>query len=288
MRQLRRVYQYGVIQTARICARLLKLIGHNTQDIIELLWMFRIALGHIDPEGFVVEAQGARFRIRSADLMNLKIALIGAHEFEVTDFIERHLLPGTKGAFIDVGANIGYYSVIVGARLADVPVVAIEPSPSNVLQLRDNLALNGLDRIRVVEKAAWHESGTLCDLHVRDPYNLGANTVLGAGPVECTVETTTVDEVVAALGVASIEIVKIDVEGAEHEVLCGMRASLSDIRPRYVVCAFDHPEEAKRRETWGLLASQSYQEIDFDSELPVTRTSCPRATMLFRAAANRG
>src|SRR5262249_13589255 len=266
---------------ARACARFLKLIRYNTQDILEAFWIFRIALGRIPPEGLIVEAQSASFSVRSTDLMDLKVALVGAHEFEVTDFVNRHLVSDAEGAFIDVGANIGYFSIITGR--GSRPVVAIEPSPRNLLSLRGNLSLNGLEHVHVVEKAAWSESAKHFNLHVPDRYNFGANTLLDAGLVECVVETITVDEVVRALDIESIEIIKIDVEGGEYEVLRGMRTTLKGIRPRYIVCALDHPNESRRCETGRLLAANGYQEIDFESELPVRRTNFPRATVLFRA-----
>src|SRR5262245_10181325 len=114
MQRLTRAFQYGVIFAARVCAWVLKLVKYNTQEIVESLWIFRAALGQIVPDGLVVDAQGAKFRIQNRDLMNLKIALVGAHEFDVTGFVRRNVSADTKGAFIDVGANIGYYSVIVG------------------------------------------------------------------------------------------------------------------------------------------------------------------------------
>src|SRR5215471_4918120 len=85
IRRACRGYQYGIILLARACARFLKLIRYNTQDILEAFWIFRIALGRIPPEGLIVEAQSASFSVRSTDLMDLKVALVGAHEFEGTD-----------------------------------------------------------------------------------------------------------------------------------------------------------------------------------------------------------
>lgn len=58
------------------------------------------------------------------------------------------------GVFIDVGAHVGKYSIAFGKRLRRGLVVAIEPMPSNIKALIENIKLNKLDNVIVVPKAA--------------------------------------------------------------------------------------------------------------------------------------
>jgi hypothetical protein len=106
---------FGAVQgIARILARFLRGMGRNTQETLEALWPLRIALLNLHRFGFIAGAQGVKFIYGSKDLMNLKVVLVGAHEYEVTNFIRKNL--GPSDTFLDVGANIGYYALIA-ARL---------------------------------------------------------------------------------------------------------------------------------------------------------------------------
>lgn len=266
---------------SRILAWFLRSIGRNTQETVEALWPFRVALGGLHRIGFAVKAQGVRFIYRSKDLMNLKIVLVGAHEYEVTDFIHHNLCP--SDIFLDVGANIGYYTLIAAKMSPQGRVVAIEPSVVNASMLKENIRLNGAGNVTIVHRAAWQKSGVCLALHIRDPYNFGANSFLGGGVVECQVETIAIDDLIAEQDLTRVDLVKIDVEGAEYEVLLGMSNCLQTKPPRYIVCALDHPDEINRQHTYELLRVAGYEELDFVRRAAVVRDAIPRATMLFRS-----
>lgn len=129
----------------------------------------------------------------------------------------RRLSPGDL--FVDVGANIGLYTVFAADLGAEV--VAVEPDPVNAGRIRENLAVNGLDAV-VVEKAMDSKPGTVvmtADLNER-------NHLLPDGADGRTVEATTLD---ALLG-GRTAMVKIDVEGAEEAVLQGAEDALRERR----------------------------------------------------------
>jgi FkbM family methyltransferase len=154
--------------------------------------------------------------------------LLGSAEPELQAFLERHLRRGS--VFYDVGANVGYFS-IVGAALVGPggQVVAFEPSAANVAALRRNAELNGLDHVRVVEAAVGGAAG-----HAR--FDPGPSDQQGRltddGQVQ--VDVVTVDDVVAG-GTPPPDVVKIDVEGAELACLTGALKTLRDHRPT-IVC----------------------------------------------------
>lgn len=121
--------------------------------------------------------------------------------------------------FVDVGANIGLYTVYACERGAEV--VAVEPDPTNVGRIRENLAANGA-RAEVVAKAVDRTEGTVVmteDLNER-------NHLLTDGSSGRSVEATTLDALLAG----RTAMVKIDVEGAEQAVLEGAEQSLRERR----------------------------------------------------------
>lgn len=132
---------------------------------------------------------------------------------------QRALRPGDL--FIDVGANVGVYSLLAaecGAR-----VIAIEPEPSIVERLRENVALNDF-HIEVVEAAVTNRPGRVSFDIGRDTRGaMSSATGLGTR----LVAATSIDEVLGASTAAGI---KVDVEGHERLVLEGATRALQEHR----------------------------------------------------------
>jgi FkbM family methyltransferase len=151
------------------------------------------------------------------------------------EFVRRLLGALRDGdVFFDVGANIGIVTVLVAARPEGrrLDVRAFEPEPRNVERLRANVALNDLSRVTVHKLALGRESTTAL-LYISGAPGTGTHSTLasqsnGRDAVPVRVETA------AAFshrhGVLP-DVLKIDVEGAEMDVLSGMEAILGDVRP---------------------------------------------------------
>jgi len=144
--------------------------------------------------------------------------------------IEQHLPPG--GVFVDAGANVGAFTVFGARRVGSGgSVIAIEMMPDTTGRLRRHLALNGLEAVRVVEAALSDAAGQ--EVVARMPAGLAGQasivqTELGLGGLELRVRTTTLDEVLE--GVERIDVMKMDLEGAEALALAGGRNALSKTR----------------------------------------------------------
>ena len=155
----------------------------------------------------------------------------GDNELPVQVAFEKHLDRG--GVLYDVGANVGFFSVI-GARLVgeEGSVVAFEPVGANARLVRRNAELNGFAKIDVIEKAVSDRSGT--GELVIAAYSGGSALSTTAPPPDATsavaVDLITLDEFVDA-GHPAPTLVKIDVEGTEIEVLRGMETILRRDRP---------------------------------------------------------
>ena len=80
----------------------------------------------------------------------------GVHEWEELQFCLRYLRPGDH--FVDVGANVGVFSTLVGTRIPGVRITAVEPFPPVREDLEANLALNDL-KITVVDSAVSDTAG---------------------------------------------------------------------------------------------------------------------------------
>jgi FkbM family methyltransferase len=161
-------------------------------------------------------------------------------EADVIRLLERTLQPGD--VFVDVGANIGFHSVI-GSRLVGPGgrVFALEPLPWTVDVLRANVWRHRGGNITVVPAAASDAVGT-ATLTIPREGRSGAGLDLGQLPgASETVEvvTTTLDDL---LGELPVSVLKIDVEGAELRVLAGA-ANVLERSPAIVLVVEFRPNE---------------------------------------------
>ncbi len=166
---------------------------------------------------------------------SLCLYVCGSFEPNEFAFLARILTPGM--VFVDVGANDGYYSLFAARRVGSSGlVVAFEPSSRERANLEHNLAKNGCDNVRVVAAALGAAPGT-AELKLAHPHHSGHNTLgtfVHDDVCEASVERVTVetlDRIAAEQGLAQIDMVKIDVEGAEASVIRGASAVLGKMRP---------------------------------------------------------
>jgi FkbM family methyltransferase len=153
---------------------------------------------------------------------------------------------GPGDVFVDVGANVGFFSVLAGRLIgATGRVVAFEPHPQAMVRLQEAIAVNGLsDRIEVVEAALGAAEGTtrlfLSDdsvLSTTDPARSPVRDQF-TFPASVDVRLTTLDGWIAGRAdlLPRLRAIKIDVEGTEDETIEGMRATLWACPRAAVVC----------------------------------------------------
>ena len=131
----------------------------------------------------------------------------------------------SPGFILDLGANVGYASVDLALRYPEAFIVAVEPEPSNAVVLRHNA--RGL-RIEVVEAAAWPRSTSL-ELKEAEIGNVGFR-VHEAPSERGGVRAVTVPELMERFGAATIDLLKIDIEGSEVELLSEEADWLEQVR----------------------------------------------------------
>jgi FkbM family methyltransferase len=174
---------------------------------------------------------GPRLSVETDDLLQAYVYLFGVWEPNLTAWVQRTLRPGDT--FIDVGANIGYFTVLA-ARLvaASGHVVAVEASPEFAAAARANVALNRCPNVRVVNVAAARGPGRL-EFFQPCRTNRGNTTSVAtasASPPLFTVESQALPAILTREELARARLVKIDVEGAEHAVVQGLLPALTQMR----------------------------------------------------------
>lgn len=151
----------------------------------------------------------------------------GCWENFVDDILCALVRPGDT--FLDVGANMGYYTVKIGGMVGDQGrVFSFEPNPSFFDVLSDNCHINGFDSRAKVFNAAAGETAGVSSLTFEPRYPGGGMVGLGAeyavgGREQVQVPVMVIDDVVEG----KADLIKIDVEGFEPLVLRGMKNLLA-------------------------------------------------------------
>ena len=201
-------------------------------------------------------------------------------------FIERLLGPGD--GVLDVGANVGTYTLLAAALTApDGQVTSFEADPVNAARLRENVSRNALTRrVTVHEAAVSSSSGKVEFFADRDVSNSIRRETHRAGRSR-EVDSVRLDDV--AIRPERLVLAKVDIEGAEVDALRGAATLLAGARPFvWMVEVLEH-QLARFGATWSdlteLMDSFGYHPFRYDADRhdlhPVDRA--PRGNCLFVA-----
>ncbi|AWN48789.1 FkbM family methyltransferase [Methylobacterium terrae] len=182
-----------------------------------------------------VNFAGRSFEIDSSDGMDAVAQQLAAGSYEAPlPFVMMATLVRVEGAFIDVGANTGIYSVMASVFAPDRKVVAFEPLPSVLSILRKNLAINNLqDRVTIHEVALSDRNG-VASLHLPDPHH-GLVETSASLESEFKQAHSIIDVPVKRFDDMNISdfigVIKADIEGHEYAFLNGARETIMRDRP---------------------------------------------------------
>lgn len=179
-------------------------------------------------------ARGDILELSSVDLVQRTILVSGHWEPNVSEVLVRLLEPGD--AFVDVGANIGYYTVLAHRLLGPgANIVAIEASPILCSEVRRNLRRNGYPTDGVINCAVGDTEG-MVDVVMGPAHNLGLTSIRAVGVGESAghpdrVSMRSLDSIADPCTGSAATVVKIDIEGNEAAASAGIEAFLHSAGP---------------------------------------------------------
>src|ERR1700730_3655436 len=193
---------------------------------------------------------------------------LGGYEPKMQALIARELKQGRT--FYDIGANVGFYTLLGSFCVAPGGVFAFEPLPANVEFLKRHLAINQVKNVRVLQLAISDEIGTA---KFRAEPTGAMGQLDSSGNVN--VEMSTIDALLATRDIPPPDFIKMDIEGAECKALLGARECFRQHRP--VLFLATHGKEIHDR-CCDLLCSWRYKveiimkETEDRSEIMATAT----------------
>jgi len=156
-----------------------------------------------------------------------------------------------KGVFIDIGANIGKYTIKLGNQLKKKgKVISIEPEPINFKALSKNVKLNKLENV-FLENVACSDKEGFMDFYIDYVGDYGGGHSLIKNEIsrkKIKVKTKKLDSILDELKIKKVDLIKIDVEGAESLVLKGGLKTLKNSHPKIIIEAWDKKHLDKVKE----------------------------------------
>lgn len=213
-----------------------------------------------------IEISDLNFRLFFKDNYSEKKFAFTPWKYDPLELNELKASLPRDGVFVDVGTNVGLYTLFAGKHMSSQgTIMAFEPNPPTLKRLLSNLSFNiysGQDwpQINLLDIGVADKESTL-SLNV-DEANLGASSIKegdGAGPVT-TIRCRPLCDVLQEYGIRAIDVLKIDIEGAEDIALAPfLHASESSLLPKLIL--IENSQDVWSIDLFGLLAEKGYERV---------------------------
>ena len=176
-----------------------------------------------------------RMILNPSRTMGKVIYWTGFHEVKELVFLHHFLKPDM--VFVDIGANMGEYSLFAAKRLPQGRVYSFEPLPFMHKLLERSIALNEFKNISLLTFGLSDKKGALTIFEVKDRHEGLATLYPGdrESKSKHTIELKVLDDEVVSYHLDRLDFIKIDIEGSELLALRGARQSIEKFKPWVMV-----------------------------------------------------
>ncbi|MGB1206375.1 MAG: FkbM family methyltransferase [Chitinophagales bacterium] len=191
-----------------------------------------------------VNGKNLKLKTNQTNYLTHLLFWYGFQNFEYTDIFLK--LIKKVNVFYDIGANIGYYSLLAELENPEIKVVAFEPASGPLFYLKENVRINNFKNISIEEIALSEKNGEINFYEIRNhkytylKHNLAGQSNTGSDAanrnfVSIQVKTKTLDSYIEQVNEQNIDLIKMDTEGTEYLILEHSHIVLGDMKP-IIVC----------------------------------------------------
>lgn len=203
-----------------------------------------------------VEVYGGRMRLYPGINRSDKVMLAKPHIFDwrEREALAEHLKKAQHPSFIDIGANIGAYSVFVNGLFLSTKIIAIEADKIIFERLKFNLPEN--PNIKLLNMAVAAEEGVV-SFYINEKSRGESGLIADSNKTKVEVPAKPLVKIMDEAGIQRPSALKIDVEGAEMEIFKNFYENVDKTRwPELVLVEYYHDSQAK-----DFLISKGYREV---------------------------
>ena len=217
------------------------------------------------------------------DLIQRQLYFQGYFEYKETKLFEKHIRPGMT--YLDVGANIGWHTLVAARLLGpNGTALAFEPVLKTYSHLEKNIQLNKLNNVKLFNCALSNANG-IFPIYPVSLNNDGGNSLFsfqdGLEPIE-SISAKIGSEILMSAGIKKIDFCKIDVEGAEINVLEGLDSFFKEKRIQTLMIELNEEALYRAGSSGGELVSKlrgyGYNIMDIRADSNVDDSNLPLNT----------
>lgn len=243
-----------------------KIFGKNIGDIYAVECVYENIKKIIQPKDIVTEINGYKLKVNYS-MGGIARQIVNEQQYEPLStklFIES--CQHRKGDVIDIGANIGYYTMLAARLLPNDTVYAFEPEAGNYINLCDNRNINHFTNIKCFPMALSNVVGRAF-LYTSNKES-GEHNIIGShglnknNAYEVTINT--LDNIWYSSQISPVSVIKIDVEGAEYRVIEGAYKVIKQFHPDIFVECWEEGLKSDNRtieDLFSLLHELGYSNI---------------------------
>ncbi|WP_276134415.1 FkbM family methyltransferase [Polluticoccus soli] len=211
----------------------------------------RVAMGiynHTSPSvqgiDIVVKQPGYKLMVNTKDLIGWNVFFFAEYEKSTNNVLGRFIKPGDT--VIEAGANIGTETILLANLVGDNgKVYAFEPNKDVFNRLKHNAqVINKKNNVVCLDIALGEKDGTIqFNVYPDDYFNSGMSSKYHGATDVVDVPQRTLDSMVSAEEISKVDFIKMDVQGAEPDVLAGAKNTMERFRPGIFLEADEHVNE---------------------------------------------
>ncbi|MFB6318899.1 FkbM family methyltransferase [Saccharicrinis sp. FJH54] len=231
-----------------------------------------------------IRFHGIKLNLRIDDWIQENIYFLG--EYENAELKSIHNFLTKEAVFIDIGANIGLYTLYASKLTGSQgKVISFEPFPFNHDALVKNVSLNGFTNITCEKMAIGRKEDHIKLYYNENEHNLGMVTAMPVdNGITEDVQVTSLDTYLQAHPVPKIDLIKIDVEGFEYDCLEGMKKTLLKYKPNLLIEILADNSSGQNDKSHTLLKELGYHKyyIDDAGNISLNETNPQRRNYIFK------
>lgn len=240
-------------QLKKIIAMILQKTGHLIPDIPivraignRILWPIHKTL---KLEGGITDVLGVKMLLDPSECVDRNLWFTphlydkGEIKFAINKLKEK-TQHQVENVFIDVGSNIGFWSLVISKNVKHANILSIEANPETAKILNYNISINNLNKIRIIQKGIYTSSGKI-KLFCGNHGNRGGDSFKfkHEKSTEILVDVVTLKSLCDESNITSIKFMKMDIEGLEVKVLEHFfKEAPISIHPKYICLEHSHDE----------------------------------------------
>jgi len=217
--------------------------------------------------------QGVRFIARKGSSSDLEVfnQVWGRDDYsKATDIVSDRSNTGNI-TIIDAGANVGYTSLFFYQCFPEARIISVEPDEDNFSILKWNIRLNDADKIESLKAGIWsHRANLIVDKSFRD--NREWSFQVREANQETVLKGIHILDIMNDFGVEEIDLLKIDIEGAEKYLFDDSEKNRAFLNKTKVLAIEIHDEEISRERVCDILVRSGFSYFDYSDLTIASKT----------------